>query len=198
MDKKGFVIIKGTNNILLSAPHSTKHKRKDSIRGSETKTGVLAKNVATKTKSFCIYKNVPELNDANWDKNSKYKNAILDLIKKYNINILLDIHGMASHRKQDICIGINAGKNIQDRFDIVRKIVRIFKNYGFNDIGIDDPFGATNPNCISTYFAKKCNTITFQIEINKKYRSTIYKEFSKYKDLNNAFIEIVHILEKIV
>ena len=108
MINKAFRTINGKNNILLSAPHSTMHKRGNSIRNSETRTGQLVRDVAIKANTYGIYKSRPELNDANWDKKSKYKDEVIAMVNKYNITALLDIHGMAAYRKQDICIGICA------------------------------------------------------------------------------------------
>ena len=36
---------------------------------------------------------------------------------------------MAAYREQDICIGINEGKNIYDRYDLAEYMVAIFKYY---------------------------------------------------------------------
>ena len=187
-------IIKGNKNIIISAPHSTMHKREGLILASETRTGHLVRKIAETTDIYGIYKIKAELNDANWDKDSEYKQAITNIVKNNNIKILLDIHGMAAYREPDICIGINAGKNIKNRYDILEKMVSIFKKHGFEKISVDEPFSAANENCVSTYIAKKCKIIAFQIEINRKYRSSQYQEFIKYSDLENALMNIIEML----
>ena len=196
MIDRTFRIINGKNKILISAPHSTTHKRGNSIRNAETRTGQLARDVAKKANVYGIYKIKPELNDANWDKKSKYKDEVVNLVKKNNLTALLDIHGMAAYRKQDICIGINGGKNIKNKKDILKKMIAIFNNNGFKNISIDNPFGATNNACVSTHTVKMCNIIAFQIEINQKYRSAVFKEFSKFKKLEKSLVEICKMLGK--
>ena len=197
MTDRAFRIINGKNSILISAPHSTMHKRGNSIRNAETRTGQLVRDVAKKANVYGIYKTKPEFNDANWDKKSKYKDEVIAMVKKHNITALLDIHGMASYREQDICIGINGGKNIKNKKDTLKKMIAIFNDNGFKNVSIDDPFGATNSSCVSTYTAQKCNIIAFQIEINQKYRSAKFKEFSKYNKLEKALTNVCKMLSKI-
>ena len=195
MKEESFKIINGNKKILLSAPHSVLHQRQNNIRESETRTGDIVKRVAKESKSFAIYKIKPEFNDANWDKKCEYKNKIKEIVEKEKIKALIDIHGMAAYRKQDICIGVNHGKNIKNNYNILNKIIKIFNKYGFKNITIDEPFAASYEYCVSTYIAQTCNILTFQIEINRKYRSSTYKEYEKYNNLKEAIKEIVDFLE---
>ena len=107
MENTSINIIKGKEKIILSAPHSVLHMRENSIRPRETRTGTIVKTIANKCKVYCIYKTKNEYNDANWDTNCQYKNTLENLVKSEKIEALLDLHGMAAHRPQDICIGIN-------------------------------------------------------------------------------------------
>ena len=59
---------------------------------------------------------------------------------------------------------------------------------------VDEPFAARNENCVSTYIAKKCKIPAIQIEINLKYRSSKYKEYSCYGYLINAMQEIINLM----
>ena len=125
MEQKSFKIINGNKKILLSAPHSVLHQRQNSIRESETRTGDLVRRISKESNSYGIYKVKPEFNDANWDKKCEYKNKIKEIVEKEKIKALIDIHGMAAYRKQDICIGINSGKNIKNQYNILNKIIKI-------------------------------------------------------------------------
>lgn len=198
MKEQSFEIIKGKEKIIISAPHSVIHKRENSIRPGETKTGTIVKVLSKKCHIYGIYKNKNENNDANWDKECKYKSNTEDIVKKENIKALLDLHGMAAHREQDICIGINNGKNIYNNYEIVETMIDIFHKYGFKNVTIDKPFNAEYEYCVSNYISRECNIPTFQIEINLKYRSARYKEFKKYKDILKSLEEIIKIcIEKI-
>lgn len=200
MKEKSFEVIKGKEKIILSAPHSVKHIREKSARPRETKTGIIVRALSKKCNTFGIYKNSKNCNnDANWDRECEYKRYIKKLVNKEKIKALVDFHGMAAHREQDVCIGINGGKNIYGNHDIVKHIVHIFNRYGFKNVTIDIPFNAGYEYCVSNYIAKECEIPTFQLEINLKYRSTKYKEYRKYKDLLKALEEIVEIvIDKII
>ena len=199
MKEDSFEVIRGKEKIILSAPHNAKHIRRNSVRPRETKTGTMVRILSKKYNTYGIYKNSKDCNnDANWDEKCEYKEYIKDMVKKEKINALIDFHGMAAYREQDICIGINSGKNIYGNYDIVNCMVEIFNKYGFKNVTIDNPFNAGYEYCVSNYIAKKCNIPTFQIEINLKYRSSRYKEYNKYKDLLKSLEEILtFIIDKI-
>lgn len=196
MKEENIKIIYGKEKIILSAAHNVLHMREKSIRPRETKTGVIAKNLSKKCKTYCIYKTKNEFNDANWDSKCDYKTKLINIIKKERIKAVIDFHGMAAHREQDVCIGINSGKNIIGYENIVDDIVAIFCKYGFSNTTVDKPFSAKHEYCISNYVARKCMIPAFQIEINLKYRSSKYKEYSKYNNLIDAIEEVVNLVNK--
>ena len=195
MKHDSFNVIRGKEKIILSAPHNVKHTRKNSVRPRETKTGTIVRTLSKKYNTYGIYKNSKDCNnDANWDEKCEYKEYIKNIVKKEKIKALIDFHGMAAHREQDICIGINNGKNIYGNYDIVSGMVEIFNKYGFKNVTIDNPFNAGYEYCVSNYIAKECNIPTFQIEINLKYRSSRYKEYNKYKDLLKSLEKILELI----
>jgi len=195
MEEFSFEVIKGKEKIILSAPHSVKHIRENSVRPRETKTGTMVRVLSKKYNTYGIYKNSKDCNnDANWDEKCEYKECIKNMVKREKIKALIDFHGMASHREQDICIGINSGKNIYGNYDIVNCMVDIFHKYGFKNVTIDVPFNAGYEYCVSRYISKECNIPTFQIEINLKYRLATYKEYEKYKELLKAIEEIIEVI----
>lgn len=198
MKNENIVVINGIEKIILSAPHSVLHMRENSIRPRETKTGVIVKYLAKRCNTYCIYKRYNEYNDVNWDKKCEYKNRLKEIICNDNIKALIDIHGMASHRKQDICIGINGGNNIKGYGFLTDSFINIFNKYGFKNTTIDVPFAAQYENCVSAFISRQCDIPAFQIEINLKYRSSKFPEYKKYNSLLNALTEIINILNKSV
>lgn len=195
MKKYSFEVIKGKEKIILSAPHNVKHTRLNSVRPRETKTGAIVRVLSRKYNTYGIYKNSKDCNnDANWDEKCEYKEYIKKLVEKENIKALIDFHGMAAHREQDICIGISNGENIFGNYDVVNYMVYIFHKYGFKNVMIDIPFNAGYKYCVSNYIARECKIPTFQIEINLKYRLARYKEYEKHKDLLKALGEILEFI----
>ena len=195
MKEQSFEVINGKEKIILSAPHCVKHVRGNSIRPRETKTGTIVRKLSKKYNTYGIYKNSRDCNnDANWDERCEYKKYIKDIVKRNDIKVLFDFHGMAAHREQDICIGINDGKNIYGNYDIVNCMIDIFHGYGFKNVTIDEPFNAGYEFCVSNYIARECEIPTFQIEINLKYRIATYKEYEKYKDLIKSIEEIIKLV----
>ncbi|MBR4110867.1 MAG: N-formylglutamate amidohydrolase [Clostridia bacterium] len=199
MKEKSFDVIKGKEKIMLSAPHNVKHIRENCVRPRETKTGTIVKILSKKYNTYGIYKTSTDCNnDANWDEKCLYKKEIKKIVEKEKIKCLIDFHGMAAYREQDICIGINGGKNIYTSHDIVDLMIETFHKYGFKNVTIDEPFGAIHEYCVSTYIARECNIPTFQIEINLKYRMAKYKEYQKYNDLLKALGEIIEEIKDII
>lgn len=180
------------NNLILSAPHWYKHFRNNEIRWRELKTTEIVETISNDLDVFSIYKTCDDDKDANWDKKCEYKSLLKWTIQNNNIKFLFDIHWMNSNWNQDICIGINSWQNIHWREDILEKIIQIFKEEWFANIGIDIPFKASYENCISRYIAKECNIPTFQIEINLKYRSDQFDEYKKYNNLINSLKKIIN------
>ena len=75
MREYSFEIINGKEKIILSAPHSVKHVRENSIRLGETKTATIVRVLSKKHNTYGIYKNSKDCNnDANWIKNVNIKN----------------------------------------------------------------------------------------------------------------------------
>ena len=194
MTEKSYIVIKGKEKIILSAPHSVMHQRGKEVRPRETRTGAIVKVLSKHCKTYGIYKSKNEYNDANWDKKCEYKKAVQDLIKREKIKALIDFHGMSAYRKQDICIGINGGKSIKNQFYIIEAMKEIFNKYGFINVGIDEPFAAGYKYCVSNYISRKQHILAFQIEINLKYRSSKYSDYAKYNELLKALEEIIKLV----
>jgi len=166
------------NNVVLSAPHCCPQLRNGIMKKSETKTGVLVKDVSKAFNCSCIYKTKFYNNDPNWDKESTYRDQLVDFILANDIKLLLDIHGMSSKRNVDICISSNNGKNILNRFDLCEVIKSGFESCSFKNVFIDNPFNASGLNVISSYVSRNCNIPCFQIEINTKFLFSTFKEYN--------------------
>ncbi len=162
--------IENNNSIVMfSAPHSFPQLRDGEIKSAEPKTRFLVEALSKQFNCSYIYKTKFYNNDPNWDEKSTYKEQLVDFISENNIKFLFDIHSMYYERPVDICIGINSGKNILNRYDILDMLVTSFKNTGLSTVLVDNPFSASNPNTVSAYISNTCMIPCFQIEINNKF-----------------------------
>ena len=185
-----FEIIKRSGKIILSSPHSHKQFREGLVKARELRTGTLAKEVSSKTNCSCIYRTKFAKNDPNYDKKSTYKEQLVDFIKKNDIKMLIDIHGMKATRKEDICIGTGFYENTFGDESLVKLTKSIFEKNGFKNVTIDEPFNASFPYTVSSYVSRKAKIPCLQIEINNKYT---YKKFDTFdfEKLVRCFTEII-------
>lgn len=200
LDKtKSFQVLRGSVPILLSAPHHVMQVRELQAKPLDLGTGALVLRTQNLANTFAIVKTkcvgvVGKTNDdANYEPNHPYKQQIVSLIKDHNIKAVLDIHSMKKSRTKMVNIGINGGKNIQNREDILALIVAEFELHGFL-VFVDNPFYAPQ-NTVSGEVSEKTNTFCLQIEINSKYIH--FKDIrNKRKLVANILANIVQILEE--
>ena len=109
---KDHILLIGTGNILISAPHGVSQVRLGKYKHSEIGSLTTALYLQNECNYPLIAKTKNNNDDANFDINSKYKDSIKKLIQENNIKYLIDLHGLASHRDCDINLGTHIGKNI--------------------------------------------------------------------------------------
>ncbi len=167
-DEKGHKIILGKNSkIMISCPHSVSQLRGGKIKIRESYIGVISQIIQKNTNCHLIIKTRNMSDDANYDKNSNYKDELEKYIKDNNIKLLIDLHGLFSH-KFDIELGTYYGNNLSDK-----KIIKtIYNNFIDNDINsiLLDKIMTSGAGSISYDMRKKTNINTLQLEISKKYR----------------------------
>ena len=183
------LLLKGSQKIMLSAPHCVDHYRNGKIKIKEINTDEIVKELNKRIDIPGIYKLESNGEDANWDLDSPYKEACKEYIINNEIKFLIDIHGMDNRRREDICIGTAKGKNIKN-YKIVEEVKEIFEEFGYKNVTIDRPFSANNIRCVSRYINKECNIDTLQIEINNKYKFPKSEEYDLEK-LIDCFDNII-------
>ncbi len=97
-DESGFLIKEGRIPFLVSAPHSVSQIRDGKWKIGEHRSGIVVEELQRLTGCYSIYKTKNNQEDANFDKKSSYRDAIINLVKKEKINYLLDIHIMSPNR----------------------------------------------------------------------------------------------------
>ena len=191
--EQSFVVFSGKGKVFLSCPHAVSQLRNGATKAAEPETGVIALTLNEMYGYPVIVKTSNKGDDANYDAVSPYKDECVKQINDNHYRCLLDLHLLNSSRAMDINIGARGGQNIKDD-KILNKVINAFNKHGFTSVTIDKPFGAFNPNTISTYINKQTGIDTLQIEINSK---LVYdKQNHDYK--NTKIDKILETLNEII
>lgn len=194
LKKYGYKILRGGNNIMLSAPHAHKHLRNNSYKDNEYNTGSIVKILHQYTDCHIIYTYKNVLTDANKSECSSYKKNLIKYIKANNIKYLIDIHGISDNYPYSIELGTNYLKNLNNDKYLIKKVKQCFKNNGIKKIEIDNKYKASK-NTISYIINKECKIKTIQIEIANKYRKRITQPV-RFNQVLRSLNEIIDILKE--
>ena len=115
--------------VLLSAPHGTVHTRLEKPKQEDEYTSGFAQLVAEMTDAHVIFARYRSKTDPNWYSAIPYKDMLREVVEGEDIRFVLDIHGVAEHRKFGIAIGTLHGKSCPKHRSI---IIRILNKFGFN------------------------------------------------------------------
>lgn len=170
--ENSYELLSGTGPVMISAPHSVEQTRNGNIKYAEPQTGALAKMLHEELGCPVIYKTSNKGDDANFDEESSYKNALIEYVKNNNILFVLDLHQLAPYR--DVIIDIGTGKfNNIDKMEYVNIVLKSFSARKLGTIQIDVPFDASLPFTVSSFVAKTCGISCLQIEMNS---NVVYSE----------------------
>ena len=129
-EEKAFEYIEGKEKIIVSAPHSVRQIRNGNIKGKDSCTGTIAILLQKQLNCYCLYKTKNCNDDANYDiENNPYKDKIIDLVEKNNINFLLDIHGAKDGQGFDIDVGTANLKNLNGQNKYLKDFIKIGEKY---------------------------------------------------------------------
>lgn len=162
-------VILGNIPILFSAPHSVKTVRNGLFKRNDGLTGGLVEYLAIKNNVFGITRIHNMLDDPNYyniGNSFFYKKTIMDLICKYDIKYLFDIHGCSNEHCFNISIGTNNGINA--RKEIIN--IAFEKLKIFDKVMIDEKFKASMDANISKFIHERMGISCVQIEISEDIR----------------------------
>lgn len=176
---------KGTVPILLSAPHTVNFLKEDgNFKMREGYTKAIVKYLAQKTGAFLMIKENSDGIDPNKLEMENYKHQLLEVINKYQIQLVLDIHGAASHH--DFAIEIGSLDGVSVRPQTIESLKTALKNQGIAPVAENDPFKGGG---ITKTVHGNTNIEVLQLEINRDYRDLTHPEklFHLCKSLENFF-----------
>ena len=174
---------KGTTPILLSAPHTVNFLKEDGkFKMREGYTKAIVKYLAQKTCAFLLIKENSDGIDPNKPEMENYKHQLLEVINKYQIQLVLDIHGAASHH--DFAIEIGSLNGVSARVQTIESLKTALKNQGIAPVAENDPFKGGG---ITKTVHGNTNIEVLQLEINHNYRNLTQPEklFHLCKSLEN-------------
>ncbi len=187
-----FEIYKGTNNVILSAPHAHYHLRNDKHKVREYHTNSLVKVLHLTTNSNIIFTN-NDGEDYNHIKNNIYKEELKKFILENKIKFLIDIHGLEYDDDRDFEIGVNNYQNVNGNISLINKIQKKLQ-VGNKKVTIDTKFLARTKT-ISYYINKELGIPTIQLEIGKKYRRLNHNAWY-FSKLIKKMKRIIRVIER--
>lgn len=182
---KVFKIIKGSNPILLSAPHAFSHRRPSltlSYKLGESFTDDIVKEICANTGAWGIVLVDETDSDPNYYplKSNEYKREIVNIVKEGKIKKFLDIHGLSD--EHDFDLGIFYPSKF---FNSIRLADTVSKGVSKGSLrGINScilRFEDSDRESLGEFVASKLRVPSIQIEIARYIRE---KQL-----LRNSFIE---------
>lgn len=176
---KDHVVVLGNNNVLISAPHGVSQIRLGFLKHAEIGSLASALFLQDKTNSFLIAKTKNNYDDANFDEDCNYRKTLRNLIEKYDIKYVIDLHGLAKNRACDVNLGTHLGKNIEVNLPAFESLKNALESQGFI-VFVDQPFMAGSKTISSFIKKTKPSIWSLQIEINCAITNQS-NNFEKYK-----------------
>ena len=165
---------------MVSAPHCVEQYRNGKFKLPEDLTLPVARYLSKRNGVHVIHKTKCVYDDANHDDKSSYRDSLVEYIKRNNVSLLFDLHGLSSKRSQDIIIGTNFSSNCQGYYWVSKVIKSYFSRTMLLNVAIDEVFTASNPNTVSNNIHVRAGIPTFQLEINRRVLMSRMKSFLKY------------------
>ena len=174
---------RGTTPILLSAPHTVNFLKEDgNFKMREGYTKAIVKYLALKTGAFLMIKENSDGIDPNKPEMEKYKRRLLEIIEQYQIQLVLDIHGAASHH--DFALEIGSLDSVSAKPETIKALKSVLQIQGIAPVSENSPFKGGG---ITKTVHGNTNIEVLQLEINRNYRDLIHHEklFHLCKSLEN-------------
>ena len=174
---------RGTTPILLSAPHTVNFLKEDgNFKMREGYTKAIVKYLALKTGAFLMIKENSDGIDPNKSEMENYKHQLLEVINKYQIQLVLDIHGAASHH--DFAIEIGSLDGVSAKPETIKALKTALLNQRIAPVAENNPFKGGG---ITKTVHGNANIEVLQLEINRNYRDLNHPEklFHLCKSLEN-------------
>jgi len=206
-DKEYFEFRKGKIPILISAPHGARHWRDNNWKEEDEYTSSIAIKLAEQTGAYVIFVKNATREDPNYIEENRYKEAVSEVIKKYEIKFLLDLHGANKRRNFKVSVGIidnDIEKCSCPTFkEIIQRAFSVFQDEIYNLDGLT----ASHPGTITCFARNRLGIEAAQIEINAKFRIVDRKpesakakkgEEPNYMAKEKNVLEFIKVMERVI
>ncbi|MBI4148325.1 hypothetical protein HY490_03480 [Candidatus Woesearchaeota archaeon] len=169
-----FRVIAGKRNVLLSAPHATRHVREGAAKDADFCTGAIARAVAELTGATVIFTTHKSANDPNFvdavdGRLIPYKQALADLSRAGGLTAVLDVHGASETQPFDVDFGTLNGKSVLGNPLLIHLLSASFKAEGFGEL-TSNVFAAEQQASVTKFASQQLGIPAVQLEINRKFR----------------------------
>jgi len=169
-DADGLIYIKGDIPILVTSPHSSVHRRMGKLKRQEFYTAALSVMLHSLTGCHVLYTNRLMESDPNYYDESSFKKKLSQLVRSYDINCLVDLHGTGRERGFDIYPGVGVKKEFLLGHENYLADFWQIAIASQISIGGLDVFPAAKQMTVTKYAASKFNIPSMQLEVNRKLR----------------------------
>lgn len=210
----GFRVISGTKNILLSAPHATRHVRLDDAGNKITKesdlcTGAIARVLGELTQSTVIFTTHKSPFDPNFfdvdDKGTlipdddtliPYKDRMTKLTQDFRFVVVLDIHGAAEDQTFDVDIGTLEGESLLGKDQLLPPLKQALNAQGITKLS-SNFFSAAEKQTVTKFSAKTLNIPAMQLEINAQFRCRTEADTIRLVRALEEYIRIIPLVNEV-
>ncbi len=173
-----FCFLPGSLPVLVSAPHGAAHTRHGRLKEEDDFTAGMARLCAELSGAHVLYAWRKSATDPNYYPDVPYKQALREIVRRYDIDFVLDLHGCAAYRDFGIALGTMQGRSLSP--DCRRLILRVLYHYGFRGSGgwlsrvdIDRTFTGGNGSrqeTITRFVSQRLGVAAVQLELNSYLR----------------------------
>lgn len=169
-DADGLIYIKGDIPLIVTAPHSSVHRRLGKLKRQEFYSAALSVMLHSLTGCHVLYTNRLMESDPNFYDESPFKKRLGEIVEANGVNCLVDLHGTGSEKKHDIYPGVGINNEFLLGQDIFLDELEAAALQNNIFIGGLDIFPAAKQMTVTKYAARKLEIPSIQVEINRRLR----------------------------
>lgn len=186
----GTLYVRGHVPVLITASHATAHVRMGKLKRQEFYTGALSVILHSLTGCHALYTDRLSEIDPNYYEESPFKKRLANIVRRYNIGVIIDIHGTGSERKSEIYPGVGNGGEFllgNNRF-----LYELGQAAALNNVSLGglDVFPAARQMTVTKFAALRLGIPAIQLEINRNLRQpeTTPSKFTRLVQFLTEFV----------